>query len=215
MNRADAQIEHGDGVMAAAWPDHRAAPLRGRTCLEYGRLWLYGLACGLWLIGVGRIAAADPSVAGDGAASSIQGDWLVANRDAVIHIYRVGDEFEGRIVWQSHGRIENGHVRDGKVVTARSTSGATRKSQPTNELRLLWGLRYDASDRRWAGGYIYDADNGNTYHCRIRLINPDQLKLRGYIGFSLFGGTTLWSRVAMTTAMHGGLPYVVMHFAGG
>jgi uncharacterized protein (DUF2147 family) len=42
-------------------------------------------------------------------------------------------------------------------------------------------------------GSIYDTDNGKTYSCKMTLDN-DTLKVRGFVGISLFGRTTVWKR---------------------
>jgi uncharacterized protein (DUF2147 family) len=174
--------------------------------------WLYGLACGLSLSGMTH-AGTGKAIVDEPTVSAIVGDWLVASRDAVIH---ADDELEGRIVWQLHDTYgpEDGPALSGKIVKDRKNPDPTKRSLPITDLKMLWGLHYDADDKLWKNGRVYDADNGRTYDCQIRLISPDRLKLRGCIGFSLPGGSTLWSRVTMTIPMHDGLPYV-MHTTGG
>ena len=49
---------------------------------------------------------------------------------------------------------------------------------------------------QWYKGTIYDPDNGKTYKCKIKYGDSDKvLKVRGFIGVSLLGRTTLWTRV--------------------
>ncbi len=75
-------------------------------------------------------------------------------------------------------------------------SGA-RKDQPIKGLTILWELTRDEDE--WNGGYILDPDNGETYRCIVKVgENGDQLHVRGYIGFSLFGRTQVWHRVNET-----------------
>lgn len=133
------------------------------------------------------------------AASAIEGDWLVESRDAIIRIERQGDQYEGRIVWQLHDTYgpEDGPDLDGKIVTDRNNPDPALRSLPLTGLRLLWGLSYDADERRWVDGHVYNSNNGKTYHCQVRLLDHDRLKLRGYIGISLLGGSTTWTRVQM------------------
>jgi uncharacterized protein (DUF2147 family) len=51
------------------------------------------------------------------------------------------------------------------------------------------------NDKLWENGKILDPKNGSVYSCYLELKNPDKLKLRGYIGFSLIGRTQFWYRV--------------------
>jgi len=84
------------------------------------------------------------------------------------------------------------------------------RSQPLTGLRLLKGLRYDSSNGKWIGGRVYNSDDGRTYNCLVRLLSLNRLQLHGYIGISLFGGNTVWSRVTMRTPVNGGLPFVTV-----
>ena len=61
-------------------------------------------------------------------------------------------------------------------------------------IRLLKGLTYNEDEEQWEGGEIYDPNKGKTYNCYAELVGPDKLKLRGYIGFSLIGRSTIWKR---------------------
>ena len=46
----------------------------------------------------------------------------------------------------------------------------------------------------WSGGTILDPRNGKVYKSYVELVKPNKLKVRGYIGLSLFGKTTYWER---------------------
>ena len=162
---------------------------------------------------VGSIApsAADDGVADLPAASGIVGDWLVESRDAVIRIERVGDEYQGYILWQLHDTYgpEDGPQLNGKTVTDRNNPDPALRDQPLTGLRLLKGLRYNMADNKWIGGRVYNSENGKTYNCIVRLTRPSRLVLRGYIGVPLLGGNTTWTRVTMKNPGQGGVPYVV------
>lgn len=48
----------------------------------------------------------------------------------------------------------------------------------------------------WHKGTIYDPDNGKTYKCKVSFgDNEKTLKVRGFIGFSMIGRTTYWTRL--------------------
>ena len=50
-------------------------------------------------------------------------------------------------------------------------------------------------DAEYTNGKILDPKNGKLYKCYITLETKDKLKVRGYIGISLFGRTQYWYRV--------------------
>lgn len=101
-------------------------------------------------------------------------------------------------IWEEHrilyGRIEK--LLDPKPddPTPRCTlCEGDLKDQPVMGLRILWNLH--KSSGQWIGGKILDPDNGKVYQCSIALEDGGKrLKVRGYIGFSLFGRTQYWSR---------------------
>ena len=67
-----------------------------------------------------------------------------------------------------------------------------RKDEPILGMDILTGLKKDGDE--WSGGKILDPKNGKTYKCYIKLQDNNTLKLRGYIGISLFGRTAIWKR---------------------
>lgn len=60
------------------------------------------------------------------------------------------------------------------------------------DLVLLNNLIYD--DGEYTGGNIYDPKNGSTYKCYM-VLEGNRLNIRGYIGISLIGRTSVWTRV--------------------
>ncbi|MBU3012441.1 DUF2147 domain-containing protein [Polaribacter vadi] len=66
------------------------------------------------------------------------------------------------------------------------------KNKPILGLEILTGL--EKNEEEWSGGEILDPRNGKIYKCYIKLVKPDKLKIRGYLGVSLFGKTKYWQR---------------------
>lgn len=67
-----------------------------------------------------------------------------------------------------------------------------RKNLPILGMDILSGLKQKGDE--WSGGKILDPKNGKEYKCYIKLLDKNTLKLRGYIGFSMFGRTAIWKR---------------------
>ncbi len=67
-----------------------------------------------------------------------------------------------------------------------------RKNEPILGMNILTGLKKDGNE--WSGGKILDPKNGKEYKCYIQLLDDNTLKLRGYIGISMFGRTAIWKR---------------------
>ena len=46
----------------------------------------------------------------------------------------------------------------------------------------------------WSGGKIYDPQAGKLYSCTMKL-KANTLNIRGYVGISLFGRSSQWTRI--------------------
>jgi uncharacterized protein (DUF2147 family) len=68
------------------------------------------------------------------------------------------------------------------------------KGEPYLGFPLISGMKQEGDE--WAGGHIIDPESGKRYQAEMSLMEGgDKLKVRGFIGFSLFGRTQVWERV--------------------
>ncbi len=68
-----------------------------------------------------------------------------------------------------------------------------RYNQRVIGMDLIRGLKRRGD--LWSGGKLLDPHTGRQYKCYLELLEPDRLKVRGYVGFSLIGRTQYWHRV--------------------
>lgn len=74
-----------------------------------------------------------------------------------------------------------------------------RHNQPVEGMTILWDMQRDGDE--WSGGQILDPSNGKTYKCKMSMLDDGQkLKVRGFIGFSLFGRSQVWERAPEAAA---------------
>ena len=119
--------------------------------------------------------------------TSIEGRWLSGDGDGWIEITLEGDSLVGRIAGSPNDRPGDAPRYDDK------NPDPALRDRPLQGLTIMNGFRYD-SDGRWVDGRIYDPNSGNTYKGTIRQVDANTLKLRGYVGISLFGRTETWTR---------------------
>ena len=116
----------------------------------------------------------------------VEGFWFNDKKDAKIQIYKARDgKFYGKIVWLKEP------LKDGRPKLDEKNPKANLKAQPLVELMILKGFKLDGDT--YEDGTIYDPDNGKTYDCKMTFKGKN-LAIRGFIGFSLFGRTTVWER---------------------
>ena len=155
--------------------------------------WLHTVLAltGAAVIAPSGLANAGVSAAETQAERAIVGIWLVEDEEAQVEILSCGEALCGRIVWLEEPLDENGTAR--RDVNNRDPE---LRDRPVLGMAILERVRPTPDQNGvWRDGRIYDPKNGKTYRCNLELEADGRLKLRGYIGFSLFGRTARWTRV--------------------
>jgi uncharacterized protein (DUF2147 family) len=120
---------------------------------------------------------------------AIVGVWKTGEGNALVRIYKNGDKYQGKVVWLK----EPIDPETGKPKVDKNHPDEASRTRPVLGLINIWGFKY-VEQNKWDEGNIYDPKNGNTYSCTIKLINPNSLEVRGFIGVSLIGRTDTWTR---------------------
>lgn len=123
------------------------------------------------------------------AQNSVLGKWKTIDDEtgkalAIIEIYEKENKIFGRVLEVLNPK-NRGHVC--------SNCDGEEKNKPMIGLVFMKDLKKDGNE--YNGGKILDPKSGKRYKCYINLEGDDKLKVRGYIGFSLFGRTQYWHRV--------------------
>jgi len=115
---------------------------------------------------------------------SIIGEWQDPT-GSTLRIDRCGHEL---CIWIA------GISRNAPAGTDIHNPDAGLRQRPLCGLRIGTGFKPE-HDNRASGGTIYDPESGKTYHGEMK-VEGQQLRLRGYVGFSWFGRTEIWERPA-------------------
>ncbi len=146
----------------------------------------------LSIIMIIMFAIAPGNVAAQVAADEVTGIWLNEDKDAHVEIQNRDGKYYGEIVWlKTPIDPETGKARlDDK------NPDAVLQKRPLMGLLLLSEFVFDGDDE-WKSGTVYDPKSGKTYSCYMEFTDKtkNKLKVRGYIGISLLGRTTYWTRV--------------------
>mgnify|MGYP000005835867 CR=1 FL=1 len=122
-------------------------------------------------------------------SQSIVGKWKSIDEktgedESIIEIYLEDGKYYGKII-----ELLN---PDKKGAICEKCIGKY-KNNFIKGLVIVKGLTKNGEE--WSGGKVLDPKNGKEYKCYITFKDKNTLKLRGYIGFSVFGRTTYWYRV--------------------
>ena len=127
-------------------------------------------------------------------AQSITGVWWNDEKTSKIEVVEENGVFSGTIVYMIPEKYENGLP----PLDDENPDPALR-TRPVVGLKILSGLKYNAKDKEWEKGRIYDPKSGKTYDCYGWFEDDtDKLFLKGYVvGIKWLGRSTEWTRTSL------------------
>jgi uncharacterized protein (DUF2147 family) len=132
-----------------------------------------------------------PGMAMAQGGNGVVGRWLTQDRKGVIAIAPCGNSICGRIDWMN----PPDDPKDGKISRDSNNPNPALRQRTICGLQIIYGFQRDGSDPHgWVEGAIYDPESGKVYHANITLVDPQHLRLRGYVGIPLFGESQIWTR---------------------
>jgi uncharacterized protein (DUF2147 family) len=117
---------------------------------------------------------------GQTPAEKIIGLYWSPKKDAKIEIYKKGEHYFGKSIWIASPRKDNNNPNE------------TLRKREVLGIELLTDFSFN--DGAYTDGKIYDPESGKTYDCKMSL-NGNNLRVRGYIGISIFGRTENFERI--------------------
>lgn len=119
---------------------------------------------------------------------AIIGKWYTEENKSIIEIFKVKDRYFGKIVW-----IEEPNDEDGNPKLDKENPSPEYRQRPILGMNFMFNFQYDGGDV-WNNGQVYDPESGNTYSGKLTLEEKNTINARGFIGFSIIGRTTTWTR---------------------
>jgi len=151
------------------------------------------LLMGMALVAAGSVAAQD----GD----AILGLWATdpegGGGEAHVEVYKEDGKYFGKIIWLAQPVYppDDPKGTPGEKKTDLNNPDPDLQDKPVIGMLITKDFVYKGKGL-WHKGTIYDPDNGKTYKSKIKFgDNEKVLKVRGYIGVSLIGRTTYWTRL--------------------
>lgn len=116
-------------------------------------------------------------------ADNILGLYITEGNKGKVAISKKADKYYGKLVWIIQPDALDEHNPDKNK----------RKEKVLGKV-ILKDFVYTGNGT-WEKGTVYDPESGKTYSGRILLEKNGDLNLRGFVGISLLGRTTIWKRV--------------------
>ena len=118
--------------------------------------------------------------------SAVEGRWLTQDGDGWISIALDGDSLTGKIAGSPPDRPSERTIDD-------RNPDPSLRNRRLDGLVIMSGFEYEG-DGVWKNGEIYDPNSGKTYRCTLTQIDQNTLRIRGFVGVSLFGRSETWTR---------------------
>jgi len=124
-------------------------------------------------------------------AQKIAGIWWNDEKTSKIEVKEENGKFTGTVIYINPEKYVNGEPEKDNM-----NPDVKLRSRSRLGLQILSGLKFDASDKEWQGGRIYDPKNGKTYDCFAWFDqDANTLNIKGYIaGMKWLGRATTWTR---------------------
>ena len=144
------------------------------------------------IFGLSLTSALSPSAYAGSVADDIHGLWInnknIDKQKFAVMVEDCGNKLCGRLYW-----LKKPLSADGLPKRDKHNPNEALRDRPLCGLQILTGFQY-AGDSTWNAGEIYNPDDGLTFSSTMKLAPEGSLKIRGYVGISLFGKTLEWVR---------------------
>ncbi|MFA6412128.1 MAG: DUF2147 domain-containing protein [Syntrophales bacterium] len=126
------------------------------------------------------------------AGGSPVGKWKTIDdktkkEKSIVEIYETNGKIYGKIVQLLQ-------EKDGGASKLCTKCTGSDLNKPMIGLVIVKGLAVDGDE--YTGGTIMDPNDGKVYKCKMEVTEGGaQMKVRGFIGFSLLGRTQVWHKV--------------------
>jgi len=135
-------------------------------------------------------------------AQKIAGIWWNEEKTSKVEVREENGKFYGTVISIIPEKWVNGEPEKDT-----ENPDVKLRSRSRVGIQILSGLKYNAADKEWQGGTIYDPKNGKTYDCFAWFDgDPNVLSIKGYVvGIKWLGRSTTWTRTNKKTK------YIIPH----
>lgn len=137
------------------------------------------------------VLASPGTVAQSAAPPRIAGVWDAENGQMKIEIVESAAGPVGRLVWGRRAVEDDGKTFKRDV----NNPDPALRTRSLQGIPILQNLKWDAENRRWEGGSLYDGTSGRTVSARLTPVDG-KLEMRAYMGSPMLGRTIAFRRAA-------------------
>lgn len=124
----------------------------------------------------------------------VLGAWKTEGANSKLELFRCGEKICGKII--SPKGSDDIKSRDSSVAKAETDSknpDPALRNRPIIGMEIMKGFTAKG-DNQWGNGICYNPESGKSYKCKMHMVSPNRLELRGYIWIPFFGRTVVLTR---------------------
>lgn len=126
----------------------------------------------------------EPSITPRVTGDEILGEWWTEDSEGRVRITRDKEGY--------YRGTTTCCEKDGKPTLDVNNPKPELRNRSTLNIVLIWKLKYE--DGEYVDGYVYNPRDGKTYRMKMKVIDQETLKIRGYMSISLLGQSQIWKR---------------------
>lgn len=115
----------------------------------------------------------------------ILGIWLADDNEVKVEVYKVNNEYFGKIIWLKEPNDKNGNPKKDK-----NNPDPAKRNNPAIGILILKNIIF--KEGKWMGT-IYGPKRGKETQCTLQLKSKDVLV--GTVTYGLLSGSRTWQRV--------------------
>ena len=123
------------------------------------------------------------------AADQAAGLWYDHTGRGAVEIAPCASGLCGYIVW-----LKDSNDKHGRPLHDALNDDPKKRNRPICGLQVMGSLK-PQSDGSWDNGWIYDPEKGEAFDLELRMLNADNLQVKGYKGVKFLNETFKWRRV--------------------
>lgn len=125
-----------------------------------------------------------------GSANEVVGLWQADNGSLKLDMFDAGGTYSARMLYGV--RVME---PDGKTFRQDTKNPDPKlRNRSLERAVILKNLKWNAGERRWEGGSLYDGSSGRSVSARATIVKG-KMELRAYVGTPMMGRTVVFHRV--------------------
>ena len=132
------------------------------------------------------------NISAQNSKENLLGRWMSTDKSVAVNVYEEGNSFKAKVIWFDE-RLGSGTPMN----TRRDSHNPDIKlrNRKVIGMDILENLNYNAQDKRWENGKIYDASSGRTWDTFAEIKDNGELYVRGFWKFSWIGKSLYFKRI--------------------